>query len=285
MRDAHQSLLATRVRTYDLLRIAPATAHLAPELFSLECWGGATFDVAYRFLNEDPWDAAGRAASGRCPTSCSRCCCAAPTPSGYTNYPDNVVEAFIEEAAEAGHRRVPGLRLAERPRTMEVAIEAVPQDREGRRGGHLLHRRRLEPEAARSTTSSTTSTWRGGSRTWARTSSASRTWPGCSSRAPRPCCVEALREDDAAADPPAHARHLGQRHRRVPRRRSTPAWTSSTCALAPMAGLTCQPSLNALVVGAARLPARPAARPTRSCSSWPTTGRTCASSTARSSRA
>ena len=56
MRDAHQSLLATRVRTFDLLNIAPATSHLAPELFSLETWGGATFDVAYRFLNEDPWD-------------------------------------------------------------------------------------------------------------------------------------------------------------------------------------------------------------------------------------
>ena len=55
LRDAHQSLLATRMRSYDILRIAPLTAHLAPELFSLECWGGATFDTAYRFLNEDPW--------------------------------------------------------------------------------------------------------------------------------------------------------------------------------------------------------------------------------------
>src|SRR5450432_1081090 len=54
-RDAHQSLLATRVRTYDLARVAPATAHLAYDLFSLEMWGGATFDVAYRFLSEDPW--------------------------------------------------------------------------------------------------------------------------------------------------------------------------------------------------------------------------------------
>ena len=56
MRDAHQSLLATRVRTKDMLAIAPATAFLCHALFSLETWGGATFDVAYRFLNEDPWD-------------------------------------------------------------------------------------------------------------------------------------------------------------------------------------------------------------------------------------
>src|SRR5690606_20892793 len=56
MRDAHQSLLATRVRTRDITRIAAATAHFAHRLFSVETWGGATFDVAYRFLNEDPWE-------------------------------------------------------------------------------------------------------------------------------------------------------------------------------------------------------------------------------------
>ena len=56
MRDAHQSLLATRVRTYDLLQIADAVAHLTPNLFSLEMWGGATFDTSMRFLQEDPWD-------------------------------------------------------------------------------------------------------------------------------------------------------------------------------------------------------------------------------------
>src|SRR5207247_6926956 len=55
MRDAHQSLLATRMRSYDMVAIAPQYARLLPDLFSLECWGGATFDVAMRFLNEDPW--------------------------------------------------------------------------------------------------------------------------------------------------------------------------------------------------------------------------------------
>ena len=56
MRDAHQSLLATRLRGYDMLRIAPYYAQLLPQMFSLECWGGATFDVAMRFLREDPWE-------------------------------------------------------------------------------------------------------------------------------------------------------------------------------------------------------------------------------------
>ena len=56
MRDAHQSLFATRMRTHDMLAIAPYYARMAPELFSMECWGGATFDVALRFLKEDPWE-------------------------------------------------------------------------------------------------------------------------------------------------------------------------------------------------------------------------------------
>jgi pyruvate carboxylase len=75
MRDAHQSLLATRVRTHDMLRVAPFVAHRAPGLFSLEMWGGATFDTAMRFLKEDPFE---RLEALRRPsrTSSSRCCCA-----------------------------------------------------------------------------------------------------------------------------------------------------------------------------------------------------------------
>ncbi|MGZ6162415.1 MAG: pyruvate carboxylase [Myxococcaceae bacterium] len=101
MRDAHQSLLATRVRTYDLLKIAPATAWLAPELFSLECWGGATFDTAYRFLNEDPW-ARLRALRAAVPNLLLQMLIRGANAVGYTSYPDNLVEAFIDEAAEAG---------------------------------------------------------------------------------------------------------------------------------------------------------------------------------------
>ena len=101
MRDAHQSLLATRLRTTDLLRIAPATVRLAPSLFSLECWGGATFDTAYRFLNEDPW-ARLRALRAAVPNLLLQMLLRGANAVGYTSYPDNVVEAFVDEAAEAG---------------------------------------------------------------------------------------------------------------------------------------------------------------------------------------
>ena len=101
MRDAHQSLLATRVRTFDLLRIAHATAHLAPELFSLETWGGATFDVAYRFLDEDPWDRL-RKLKRACPNLLMQMLLRGANAVGYTSYPDNLVERFIDEASVAG---------------------------------------------------------------------------------------------------------------------------------------------------------------------------------------
>jgi pyruvate carboxylase len=101
MRDAHQSLLATRMRSFDILKIAHATAHLAPELFSLECWGGATFDTAYRFLDEDPW-ARLRALKAAVPNVLLQMLLRGANAVGYTHYPDNVVEAFIDEAAEAG---------------------------------------------------------------------------------------------------------------------------------------------------------------------------------------
>jgi pyruvate carboxylase len=101
LRDAHQSLLATRMRTRDILRIAPATAQLAPELFSLEAWGGATFDTAYRFLNEDPWDRL-RKLKAAVPNVLLQMLLRGANAVGYTSYPDNVVEAFIDEAAQAG---------------------------------------------------------------------------------------------------------------------------------------------------------------------------------------
>jgi pyruvate carboxylase len=101
MRDAHQSLLATRLRTRDMLRIAPATAHLASSLFSLETWGGATFDVAYRFLYEDPWERLRRMKKA-VPNILQQMLLRGANAVGYTSYPDNVVEAFIEEATASG---------------------------------------------------------------------------------------------------------------------------------------------------------------------------------------
>jgi pyruvate carboxylase len=100
-RDAHQSLLATRVRTYDLCKIAPATARLCPGLFSLEMWGGATFDVAYRFLSEDPWVRLDELRA-LVPNLMFQMLVRGANAVGYTNYPDDVVVSFIEEAAAAG---------------------------------------------------------------------------------------------------------------------------------------------------------------------------------------
>ncbi len=101
MRDAHQSLLATRMRTKDMLRVAHATSHLGSDLFSMETWGGATFDVAYRFLNEDPWDRL-RQLKEAIPNLLMQMLLRGANAVGYTSYPDNVVEEFIDEAARTG---------------------------------------------------------------------------------------------------------------------------------------------------------------------------------------
>jgi pyruvate carboxylase len=100
-RDAHQSLLATRVRTRDLLAVAPCVARTAPQLLSLECWGGATYDVALRFLAEDPWErlAALREAA---PNICTQMLLRGRNTVGYTPYPTEVTDAFVEEAAATG---------------------------------------------------------------------------------------------------------------------------------------------------------------------------------------
>ena len=101
MRDAHQSNLATRIRSFDLLRIAEPTSYLGAELFSLECWGGATFDVSMRFLKEDPWQRL-HSLSEKIPNILLQMLLRGSNAVGYTNYPDNVVERFVDEAAKAG---------------------------------------------------------------------------------------------------------------------------------------------------------------------------------------
>ena len=101
MRDAHQSLIATRMRSIDMLAVAPHYARLLPELLSLECWGGATFDVAMRFLKEDPWE---RLAGLRdaVPNILLQALLRGANGVGYRNYPDNVVRFFVRRAAAAG---------------------------------------------------------------------------------------------------------------------------------------------------------------------------------------
>ncbi|HZK79849.1 MAG TPA: pyruvate carboxylase, partial [Humisphaera sp.] len=124
MRDAHQSLLATRVRTFDLLKIADCVAHLLPGLFSLEMWGGATFDTSMRFLQEDPWDRLGQLRS-RIPNIPFQMLLRASNAVGYTNYPDNAVVEFTKAAGQHGidvFRVFDSLNWAE---NMKVAMEAV----------------------------------------------------------------------------------------------------------------------------------------------------------------
>ncbi|MGN6101041.1 MAG: pyruvate carboxylase, partial [Devosia sp.] len=101
MRDAHQSLLATRMRSYDITRIAEAYSRGLPGLFSLECWGGATFDVAMRFLNEDPWERLAQVRAGA-PNILTQMLLRGSNGVGYTNYPDNVVKFFVRQAARGG---------------------------------------------------------------------------------------------------------------------------------------------------------------------------------------
>jgi pyruvate carboxylase len=125
-RDAHQSLLATRVRTIDLVRIAEPTAHLLPNLFSLEMWGGATFDVAYRFLKEDPWDRLLKLRE-RIPNILFQMLLRSANAVGYKNYPDNVIREFVEKSAQAGidvFRIFDSLNWV---KGMTVAIDAVRQ--------------------------------------------------------------------------------------------------------------------------------------------------------------
>jgi pyruvate carboxylase len=101
LRDAHQSLLATRMRTADMAAIAPYYASLVPQLFSLECWGGATFDVAMRFLKEDPWHRLALLRE-RVPNLLLQMLLRSANAVGYANYPDNVVRFFIARAAQRG---------------------------------------------------------------------------------------------------------------------------------------------------------------------------------------
>ncbi|MBM7586690.1 pyruvate carboxylase [Bacillus pakistanensis] len=126
-RDAHQSLLATRVRTNDLKHIAEPSARLLPDLFSFEMWGGATFDVAYRFLKEDPWNRL-LTMREKIPNVLFQMLLRASNAVGYKNYPDNVIREFVEKSAFTGidvFRIFDSLNWV---KGMEVAIDAVRQN-------------------------------------------------------------------------------------------------------------------------------------------------------------
>ncbi|HEX8871972.1 MAG TPA: pyruvate carboxylase [Candidatus Acidoferrum sp.] len=123
-RDAHQSLMATRVRSYDLLATADAVARRLPNLFSLEMWGGATFDTSMRFLHEDPWKRL-RDLRERIPNICFQMLLRGANAVGYTSYPDNVIVEFVRTAHEQGmdiFRVFDSLNSID---NMRVAIDAV----------------------------------------------------------------------------------------------------------------------------------------------------------------
>lgn len=123
-RDAHQSLLATRVRTADIAEIASESARLMPDLFSFEMWGGATFDVSYRFLKEDPWERLEKLRE-QIPNVLFQMLFRGANAVGYSNYPDNVIREFIKTAARSGidvFRIFDSLNWI---KGMEVAIEAT----------------------------------------------------------------------------------------------------------------------------------------------------------------
>jgi pyruvate carboxylase len=127
MRDAHQSLLATRLRTHDMLQIADYYARHASQLFSLECWGGATFDTSMRFLQEDPWERL-HGLRERIPNILFQMLLRGANAVGYTNYPDNVVREFVIRSADAGmdiFRIFDSLNWTE---GVKVAMKAVRED-------------------------------------------------------------------------------------------------------------------------------------------------------------
>ncbi|KIC47011.1 pyruvate carboxylase [Ruegeria sp. ANG-S4] len=126
MRDGHQSLLATRMRSIDMIKVAPTYAANLPQLFSVECWGGATFDVAYRFLQECPWQRL-RDLREAMPNLMTQMLLRGANGVGYTNYPDNVVQEFVRQASQNidVFRVFDSLNWVE---NMRVAMDAVVEN-------------------------------------------------------------------------------------------------------------------------------------------------------------
>ena len=147
MRDGHQSLLATRMRSIDMIRVAPTYAANLPQLFSVECWGGATFDVAYRFLQECPWQRL-RDLREAMPNLMTQMLLRGANGVGYTNYPDNVVRAFVKEAAEGidVFRVFDSLNWVE---NMRVAMDAVVEQNKICEGTICYTGDLLDPERAK----------------------------------------------------------------------------------------------------------------------------------------
>ena len=171
LRDAHQSLLATRMRTDDMLPIAEALDKVG--YWSLEVWGGATFDSAMRFLNEDPWERL-RMLRRAMPKHPLPDAAARPEPGRLQALSRRRRRAFRRPGAQERHRRLPHLRRPQRHAQHGLRHEDRQARRRPRPGGDLLH------HLARCTTSRGSSGSARSWPTWAPTPSASRTWPACS---------------------------------------------------------------------------------------------------------
>ncbi|MFB7639680.1 pyruvate carboxylase [Peribacillus butanolivorans] len=126
-RDAHQSLLATRVRSHDMLQIADATSAGLKDFFSLEMWGGATFDVSYRFLKENPWERL-RKLREKIPNVLFQMLFRGSNAVGYSNYPDNLIRAFVKESVQSGIDVFRIFDALNWVKAMEVAIDEVRQN-------------------------------------------------------------------------------------------------------------------------------------------------------------
>jgi pyruvate carboxylase len=127
MRDGHQSLLATRVRTHDIARVASAYAKALPQLLSLECWGGATFDVSMRFLTEDPWERLALIREGA-PNLLLQMLLRGANGVGYKNYPDNVVKYFVRQAAKGGIDLFRVFDCLNWVENMRVSMDAISEE-------------------------------------------------------------------------------------------------------------------------------------------------------------
>jgi pyruvate carboxylase len=127
MRDGHQSLLATRMRTYDIAQIAGTYARALPNLLSLECWGGATFDVSMRFLTEDPWERLSLIREGA-PNLLLQMLLRGANGVGYKNYPDNVVKHFVKQAASGGIDLFRVFDCLNWVENMRVSMDAIAEE-------------------------------------------------------------------------------------------------------------------------------------------------------------
>ena len=213
-------------------------------LLSLEAWGGATFDVAMRFLKEDPWDrlAAIREAA---PNILLQMLLRASNAVGYANYPDNVVRYFVAQAAEAGidlFRVFDSLNWVE---NMRVAMDAVLESGMLLEAADLLHGRPQRPVAGQVRPRLLRRAWRRSSRPPARTSWASRTWPACASREAAHMLVSALREEVGI---PVHFHTHDTAGSGVASvlAAAEAGVDAADAAMDPMSGLTSQPSLGAI---------------------------------------